>query len=529
MPKRAQTPPPADDTRFFTVVNPYPEQPYVALEDSKTFARWIACMIGQEHLLAFHHKPKSPNVVIIEASKVGPDFSRLMGEHRWSMVLKNPEEYERQEASYIFPCALTTTRAIEKTGWVCRDIPSSWFRRWSPDSDSLITSPYPQPRRCAPPSEDVTRYPLCRPIPQSSKETPSNSSRRTAPHSDLFVSSDDDLPTLPSSSASDFSDASTAPQPFIPAIHGCDAPKANRIVASPATVATTRRCAPLDTGDDDEDDNVEEAKSGSLCSAHGALCVSGICKECAARKREARFAQRALQREAERAPRGCGRDQGERVWKGVLRSRGIPNKPNHLQQQVRLAGTASTSTSSVAASQKKEADPRSRVRDDIRAEIATRRQGARSVTSGSARAMPSHLLKGSSQPMKTRTSSSTARSRPPAFDAPTLHSYDSLSESGSESPRAPSVSDSSECAQSTSSRTSATSASNIGSSICGQDDNIGSFVASVGRNTSRNPWKQPLPMRPAPFKWADTIVEKIPGVGVRSSWDDDSSEEEEVF
>lgn len=58
MPKRAQTPPPADDTRFFTVVNPYPEHPYVALEDSKTFARWIACMIGQEHLLAFHHKPK---------------------------------------------------------------------------------------------------------------------------------------------------------------------------------------------------------------------------------------------------------------------------------------------------------------------------------------------------------------------------------------------------------------------------------------------------------------------------------------
>ncbi|KAI8970985.1 hypothetical protein BD414DRAFT_426819 [Trametes punicea] len=116
MPKRAPTPPPTDDTRFFTVVNPYPAQPYITLEDGRTFARWIACIVGREHLLAFHHKPKSPNVVIIETTKVGPDFSKLMGEHRWREMLRRPSAMEMHEVSYIFPCTLSTTRAVEKAG-----------------------------------------------------------------------------------------------------------------------------------------------------------------------------------------------------------------------------------------------------------------------------------------------------------------------------------------------------------------------------------------------------------------------------
>ncbi|KAH9888361.1 hypothetical protein C8Q73DRAFT_807450 [Cubamyces lactineus] len=116
MPKRAPTPPPADDTRFFTVVNPYPEQPYLALDDSRTFARWIACIIGQEHILAFYHKPKSPNVVLIETLKDGPDFDRLMGEHRWCEFLQKPTPVESREVSSIFPCTLTTTRMVQKAG-----------------------------------------------------------------------------------------------------------------------------------------------------------------------------------------------------------------------------------------------------------------------------------------------------------------------------------------------------------------------------------------------------------------------------
>ncbi|EIW54091.1 uncharacterized protein TRAVEDRAFT_132647 [Trametes versicolor FP-101664 SS1] len=116
MVKRAPTPPPADDTRFFTVMNPYPQQPYIAPQDTKTFARWIACVIGQEHFLAFYHKPKSPNVVVIETSKFGPDFDRLMGEHRWSEFLRGPSNASGQETSSIFPCTLTTQRAVAKSG-----------------------------------------------------------------------------------------------------------------------------------------------------------------------------------------------------------------------------------------------------------------------------------------------------------------------------------------------------------------------------------------------------------------------------
>ena len=58
MPKREPTPPPADDTQYFTVVNTYPQVPQVGVEESKTFARWIACIIGMDNLFAFYHKPK---------------------------------------------------------------------------------------------------------------------------------------------------------------------------------------------------------------------------------------------------------------------------------------------------------------------------------------------------------------------------------------------------------------------------------------------------------------------------------------
>ena len=58
MPKRPPTPPSTDDSQFLTIVNPYPDQPFEALEHIITFARWVACMVGEENLLAFYHKPK---------------------------------------------------------------------------------------------------------------------------------------------------------------------------------------------------------------------------------------------------------------------------------------------------------------------------------------------------------------------------------------------------------------------------------------------------------------------------------------
>ena len=60
MVKRPAPPPSADDSEFYTVVNPYPAQPYLTAKDKKTFARWIACVVGEENLLTFFYKPKVP-------------------------------------------------------------------------------------------------------------------------------------------------------------------------------------------------------------------------------------------------------------------------------------------------------------------------------------------------------------------------------------------------------------------------------------------------------------------------------------
>ena len=43
-------------------MHPYPYRPQQDLEDSKTFALWIACIVGSENLVAFYHKPKVSNV-----------------------------------------------------------------------------------------------------------------------------------------------------------------------------------------------------------------------------------------------------------------------------------------------------------------------------------------------------------------------------------------------------------------------------------------------------------------------------------
>lgn len=313
--------------------------------------------------------------------------------------------------------------------------------------------------------------------------------------------------------------------PFIPAIHGCDAPKASAITTAFSTAATVHRDTPPDSSDDDaEDVHTTEAASHGLCSAHGTLCVSGICKECAARKREVRLAERALQREAEHAWRRRGRGSGHQREGSVPSSRPVPDMPPHLQQH-RTPTSASTSSSPDA--KEKEASPRSRLRDDIRVEMKARKQGARSVVSTPTRAMPAHLLKGSSKPVKTRISSAPTTSLLAASNSTGMHAYDSLSESGSEPAQSP-LSDSSECAQSMSSRTSAASESQ-GSSISARGDAGVSGKSGPSRAPPGNPWKNTQPTRPTPFKWADHVEKSISSAGVRSSWDDDSSDEEEVF
>ncbi|EMD33008.1 hypothetical protein CERSUDRAFT_143168 [Gelatoporia subvermispora B] len=168
MPKRAPTPPPSDDEpKFLTVAYPYPAQVYMELdEDQKKCAYWIACCIGQENILAIHHKPRSPNMVIIEVRRDYPDFSRLLGEHRWSEFLKNPSQDDQERVSQVFYCTLGALRLVQKNGWKQVVVEDYWFttREWTA-TRNLIKSPYPQTHFCSLRPEDQTGSPLCRPLP----------------------------------------------------------------------------------------------------------------------------------------------------------------------------------------------------------------------------------------------------------------------------------------------------------------------------------------------------------------------------
>lgn len=58
MSKPAPSAPLLSESLFFTVVNPYPYRPHQSPEHSKTFSRWIACIVGADRLRAFYHTPK---------------------------------------------------------------------------------------------------------------------------------------------------------------------------------------------------------------------------------------------------------------------------------------------------------------------------------------------------------------------------------------------------------------------------------------------------------------------------------------
>ncbi|KAI9061374.1 hypothetical protein FKP32DRAFT_1654583 [Trametes sanguinea] len=552
MPKRAPTPPPADDTRFFTVINPYPEQPYLALEDSKTFARWVACIIGEEHLLAFHHKPKSPNVVIIETSKTGPDFHRLMGEHRWGAFLSKPGSGEVHEASYIFPCTLTTTRAVEKAGWICRDVTSAWFKRWSPKSNSHFVHPYPQPRHCEPPSEDVTRYPLCRPIPKSIASESATARPKQHLSSMRAVSpsaaSSDDAATP---SSSEFSDYPSTPPPgltapiarFVPAIHGADVPKASDLIVSLSALSRAQRQHASDTDDEEEEADAEK----KLCRVHGALCVSGICKEGAARKREALFAERARQREEERNRRGLGRGgrQGHHGRRDARSGDGqVGNDaqrpvemPAHLKSWSTIAKGASPTGSGRSA--RPTEDPKSRLRDDIRVEMAARKyNGAtKPPVSVTARPMPAHLRKGASKESAPGASSSSSifASRSTASQASIATSSGSVplsayatSEDGHSVTS--SESDSSHLLAARESPDSQRGPWGTGinwRAYAGiREGDAESVATGATGDAFKNPWKHVQSKHATTPRWASAVEEAFHEAGIRAAWDEDESDED---
>ncbi|EIN06393.1 hypothetical protein PUNSTDRAFT_145009 [Punctularia strigosozonata HHB-11173 SS5] len=168
MPKRPTTPEPSDDEpRYFTVVNPYPAHANMELpQDRKDFAFWLACIVGMKDLISFFHKPSSPSMVIIEIARSSTADTRLLGMHKWSEFLRNPDESEKCRVSKIFYCTHNTGRKVQKTGWKRIYVEEHWFTEagWKPNN-KLIMHPYPPSHWCLPPPEDKTTAGLCRPLP----------------------------------------------------------------------------------------------------------------------------------------------------------------------------------------------------------------------------------------------------------------------------------------------------------------------------------------------------------------------------
>jgi len=55
-------------------------------------------------------------MVLIEVSKSFTDHGRLLGEHHWVDVLKNPTDEEKQGSSRIFHCFYNAYREAQKDG-----------------------------------------------------------------------------------------------------------------------------------------------------------------------------------------------------------------------------------------------------------------------------------------------------------------------------------------------------------------------------------------------------------------------------
>ncbi|KZP28423.1 hypothetical protein FIBSPDRAFT_258477 [Athelia psychrophila] len=171
MVKRTATPPPGDDEpKYLTVVHPYPLHAHMELpKDREDFGRWVACAMGDpDPFYAFFHKPSAPSMVIIEVKRDWDGFDHLLGEHKWSEVLRNPSHEEEAKVTQVFYCRYNTGRNVQKHGWKRIDAQESWFKGFSP-KNNVITFPYPDTSYCTPPQEDKTNEPLCRPIPASSR------------------------------------------------------------------------------------------------------------------------------------------------------------------------------------------------------------------------------------------------------------------------------------------------------------------------------------------------------------------------
>ncbi|PFH49617.1 hypothetical protein AMATHDRAFT_147311, partial [Amanita thiersii Skay4041] len=69
-------------------------------------------------------------MVQFSVSKEFKEPERLLGEHRWSEFLKEPQEDEKELVSQIFYSTYTTDREVQKDGWKCIFVEDVFFHGW---------------------------------------------------------------------------------------------------------------------------------------------------------------------------------------------------------------------------------------------------------------------------------------------------------------------------------------------------------------------------------------------------------------
>lgn len=187
MPARSPTPDGLDpDADYYTVYQPYPLNfDWDIHTDVLKHVRWIAACVGITPFQAFHYKPKAPSMVIVEIKRPGltekkkdPEVEkayvklkvRFLGEHRWKEILRAPTLEERERVTRVFPCVHQSNRSVVKDGWHRIASNPDWFKGWSANQD--FVDPYPSTHYCVRPNVDITRNPLCSPLPAMYKTPP---------------------------------------------------------------------------------------------------------------------------------------------------------------------------------------------------------------------------------------------------------------------------------------------------------------------------------------------------------------------
>ncbi|KAH8829130.1 hypothetical protein DL96DRAFT_1708288 [Flagelloscypha sp. PMI_526] len=175
MPKAKARPAPSHEIgeyKYFSIWCPYPAIPNGKLVgDHVDLARWISCIIPSDALITLYHKPlvshlprpsfsfdllQARSTAIIEVAKdllTEEAERKLLGEHKWSLILKKPDNIQAGMSSKIFYSAYNHGREVQKDGWRTLEVEEHWFELkdgtpFQPSNNGLIHYPYPLSTWC---------------------------------------------------------------------------------------------------------------------------------------------------------------------------------------------------------------------------------------------------------------------------------------------------------------------------------------------------------------------------------------------